>query len=44
MVIQPTKNGRARNTVDLARPSKAGRHESHNTGSTAEIAKSVPAG
>ena len=44
MVIQPKTNGRARRTVDLARLSKAGRHESHHTRSVAEIAKSVPAG
>jgi hypothetical protein len=44
IVIQKKKNRRARRTVDLARLSKAGRHESHHTRSAAEIAKSVPAG
>ena len=44
MFIQPKKNRRARGTVDLARLSKAGSHESHHTRSVAEIAKSVPAG
>ena len=44
MVIQPKKNGRARMTVDLARLSKAGKHESHHKRSAAEITKSVPAG
>ena len=44
MVIQPKKNGRARRTVDLAKLSRAGKHESHHTRSAAEIAKSVPAG
>jgi hypothetical protein len=36
--------GSPRRTVDLARLSTAGRHESHHTRSAAEIAKSVPAG
>jgi hypothetical protein len=44
MVIQPKKNGRARRTVDMARLSKAGKHESHHTKSVAEIAKSGSAG
>ena len=38
MVIQPKKNGRARRTVDLAKLSRAGKHESHHTRSAAEIA------
>ena len=38
MVIQPKNNGRARRTVDLAKLSRAGRHESHHTRSAAEIA------
>jgi hypothetical protein len=41
IVIDPKKNGRARRTVDLAKLSKAGQHESHHTRSAA---KSVPAG
>ena len=35
---------RARRTVDLSGLSRAGKHESHNTRSAAEIAKSIPSG
>jgi hypothetical protein len=43
-LIEPKRNGRARRTVDLAKLSGAGRHESNSTRSAAEIANSVPAG
>ena len=42
-MIQPKKNGKARKTADLSALSRAGQHESHNTGFAADIVKSVPA-